>query len=58
MSSGGLEHEAHMAVFALYGGLPHVPGMPLDEEYWLERAREAYAQAGQLVYPEANADYA
>jgi hypothetical protein len=31
----------------------HVPGKPLDEKYWLERAREAYAQAEQLTYPEA-----
>ena len=26
---------------------------PLDEEYWLERAREAYAHAGRMVHPEA-----
>jgi hypothetical protein len=25
----------------------------LDEEYWLERAREAYAQADRMTYPEA-----
>jgi len=28
-----------------------VAGRPLDEEYWLKRAREEYAQAEQLVYP-------
>jgi len=30
-----------------------VPSNPIDEEYWLERAREAYALAGEMVYPEA-----
>jgi hypothetical protein len=48
-----LEHEARTAVLASFGGLPHVSGKPLDEEYWLERAREAYAQAEQLAYPAA-----
>ena len=48
-----LEHEAHMARCRAIRGLPHVPGKPLDEEYWLERARDAYAQAEQLAYPEA-----
>jgi len=49
----GLEREAHIAVFVVIRGSPHVPGKSLDEEYWLERAREAYAQAGLLTYPEA-----
>jgi len=35
------------------GGKQHVPSMPIDEEYWLERAREAYARSDQMVYPEA-----
>ena len=26
---------------------------PIDEDYWLERAREAYALAGQMAFPEA-----
>jgi hypothetical protein len=30
-----------------------VPSKRLDEEYWLERAKEAYAQADRMVYPEA-----
>jgi len=30
-----------------------VPFNPVDEEYWLERAREAYALSDQMVYPEA-----
>jgi len=30
-----------------------VPSKLLDEEYWLERAREAYALADRMVYPEA-----
>jgi hypothetical protein len=30
-----------------------VPSKQLDEDYWLERAREAYALADRLVYPEA-----
>jgi len=48
-----LEHKAHTAVLASYGGLPHVPSEPLDEEYWLDRAREAYALSDRMVYPEA-----
>jgi len=35
------------------GGTPHVPFKPIDEDYWLERAREAYALAGQMAFPEA-----
>jgi hypothetical protein len=35
------------------GGTPRVPFEPLDEDYWLGRAREAYALAEQLAYPEA-----
>jgi len=30
-----------------------VPFNPLDEEYWLERAREAYALSDRMVYSEA-----
>ena len=45
----------------LTGGLPcdtlgeyqYVPSKPIDEEYWLERAREAYALAGEMAFPEA-----
>jgi len=48
-----LEHKAHAAVLRRTGGSPHVPSKPLDEEYWLVRAREAYAQAEQLTYPDA-----
>jgi hypothetical protein len=30
-----------------------VPSKPPDENFWLERARDAYAQADRMVYPEA-----
>jgi len=30
-----------------------VPSKPLDEKYWLERAREACAQADLMTHPEA-----
>ena len=35
------------------GGTPYVLSKQLDEDYWLERAREAYALAEQMAYPEA-----
>ena len=35
------------------GGIPHVPSKSPDDEYWLERAREAYALSDRMVYPEA-----
>jgi len=35
------------------GEYQYVPSKPIDEEYWLERAREAYAQATDMAYPEA-----
>jgi len=35
------------------GEPPHVPSKPLDEKYWLERAREACAQADLMTHPEA-----
>jgi hypothetical protein len=53
IASGTWNTKLTWHVVAPYGGLPHVPGKPLDEEYWLERARDAYAQAEQLAYPEA-----
>jgi hypothetical protein len=31
----------------------NVPSKLPDEEYWLKRAREAYAQAGRMTHPEA-----
>jgi hypothetical protein len=35
-------------------GTQNVPSKkPLDEEYWLERAREAYAHAGRMTHAEA-----
>jgi hypothetical protein len=35
-------------------GTQNVPSkISLDEEYWLERAREAYAHAGRMTHPEA-----
>ena len=48
-----LEHQAHTGVLRRTGGSPHVPSKLLDEEYWLERAREAYALSDRMVYPEA-----
>ena len=48
-----LEHDAHAPVSCDTGGKAHVPSTPFDEEYWLERAREAYAQAEHMVHPEA-----
>ena len=30
-----------------------MPSKPLDEEFFLERAREAYAQSDRMVHPEA-----
>jgi hypothetical protein len=30
-----------------------VPSRPTDETYWLERAREACAQANRMTVPEA-----
>jgi len=35
------------------GEPPHVSSKPLDEKYWLERAREAGAQADLMTQPEA-----
>jgi hypothetical protein len=35
------------------GGKQHVPSEPIDAEYWLERAREAYALSDQMAYSEA-----
>jgi hypothetical protein len=40
-------------LFEQLGGIPHVPSATPDEDYWLERAREAYALSNQMVYPEA-----
>jgi len=48
-----LERKAHPAVLRCTRGSPHVPSTPFDEEYWLERAREAYALSDRMVYPEA-----
>ena len=30
-----------------------MPSKSHDEQYWLERAEETYAQAGRLTHPEA-----
>jgi len=48
-----LEREAHARVLEHWGRTEHVQSERLDEEYWLERAREAYALVGQMAYPEA-----
>jgi hypothetical protein len=40
-------------VFVRQRGKQHVQSEPLDEEHWLERAREAYALADRMVHPEA-----
>jgi len=31
-----------------------MPSEPFDEEFFLERAREAYAQSDRMVHPEAS----
>jgi hypothetical protein len=50
---GDLERKVSGASFRVTRGKRHVPSKPLEEDYWLERAREAYAQSDRMVYPEA-----
>jgi hypothetical protein len=52
-SDQGLGTRGSHVIFVDIGGRVHMPSKPLDEEFFLERAREAYAQSERMVHPEA-----
>jgi hypothetical protein len=58
-STQGLGTRASMHTFGdkahifTLGGTQQVPGKPQNDEYWLERAQEAFTQANRMTQPEA-----